>query len=202
MLAQHLETKRSWWKLILTGLFAFAFGLAAIFLPAQIMVLRITDLIFGTAKPFSGSMTAVAVLLALVAAVAIDGLVNLFGTGVIDKRASKIRGIVGIAIAVVAVFWPGMTAYVAVELIGFWAILIGILEVVFASQSGKYAKDRAMLIIGAIASMVIGVGIMRWVFVGAVVVSAMVGVAAAARGISLIVAGIRERTHLEAVGNG
>jgi len=42
---------------------------------------------------------------------------------------------------------------------------------------------------------------MRWAFAGAVVVSAVVGVAAAARGISLIVSGIHERTSLEARGN-
>jgi hypothetical protein len=43
---------------------------------------------------------------------------------------------------------------------------------------------------------------MRWAFAGAVLVSAVVGVAAAARGISPIVSGIHERTNLEARGNG
>lgn len=123
---------------------------------------------------------------------AIDGLVNLFGSGVIGKRASIVRGVVGIAVAVAAVFWPGMTAYVAVELIGLWAILIGILELAFARHS---AKDKALLITAAIASIAIGIGLMRWVFVGAVVISALVGVAAAARGVSPIVSGIYERAH-------
>jgi len=192
MLIQHSEAQRSWWKLVLTGLLAFVFGVAAILLPARIMFERILDVIFGNAKPFSGSMTAVAALLALVALVAIDGLLHLFGSGVIGKRASRIRGIVGVAVAIAVVFWPGITAYIAVDLIGLWAVLIGILELVFAHDS---AKRQTLLNIAAIASIAIGVCIMRWVFAGAVLVSAVVGVAAAARGVSLIVSGIHERTN-------
>lgn len=197
MVSQHSEAQRSWWKLVLTGLLAFIFGLAAVFFPAGIMFRRTLDVIFGGGKPLSASMTAVAILLALVALVAIDGLVNLFGTGVMDKRASRIRGVVGIAVALAAVFWPGMTAYIAVELIGLWAVLIGVLELVFARSA---AKDRALLIVAAIASIAIGVCMMKWVFAGAMLVSAVVGIAAAARGISLIITGFHERTSLPAKG--
>jgi hypothetical protein len=85
----YSREERSWWKLVLAGILAIAFGIAAVALPANIMFGRILDVIFGQAKPLSGGMTAVAALLALVALVAIDGLVNLFGTGVMDKRASR-----------------------------------------------------------------------------------------------------------------
>jgi uncharacterized membrane protein HdeD (DUF308 family) len=47
----------------------------------------------------------------------------------------------------------------------------------------------------AIASIVVGVGLMRWVFAGAIIISALVGIAAAARGFSLIVTGVSERTE-------
>jgi hypothetical protein len=82
-------------------------------------------------------MTAVATLLVLVAVVAVDGVVNLFGAGVMDKRSSRIRGIVGVAAVIAAVFWPGRTAYVAVELIGLWAIVIGVFELVVAQHVGE-----------------------------------------------------------------
>ncbi len=201
MTSQYPEAQRSWWKLILTGFLAFTFGIAAVVFPFNIMFRRILDVIFGEAKPLSGSMTAVAALLGLLALVAIDGLLNLFGAGVMDKRATRLRGVVGVAVAIAAVFWPGMTVFVAVELIGLWAVLIGVLELIFARDSGKDAKDRAVLIIAGIAAIVIGVAMMRWVFGGAVLVSAVVGVAAAARGVSLILSGIHERTSLAAKGN-
>lgn len=190
-----LSKSRSWWKLVLTGLLAFAFGLAAILLPGRIMFARVLDLVFGKAKPPSGGMTVIAALLALVALVAIDGLLNLFGTGVMAKRAARLRGVMGVAVAIAAVFWPGMTAFVAVELIGVWAVVVGVLELIFAKDSSGDGKDRALLTIGAIAAIVIGIGMMRSVFAGAVLVSAVVGVAAAARGISLIVSGIYQRGH-------
>ena len=191
----NVSHSRSWWKLVLTGVLAFALGLAAIILPAKIMLQGILDLIFGGATPVSGGMTAVAALLALVALVAIDGLVNLLGTGVMAKRAARLRGVAGVAVAVAALFWPGITAYVAVELIGLWAVLAGVLELIFAKDSGADAKDRIPLIIAGIGAIVIGVGMMRWVFPGAVLVSVIVGIAAAARGVSLIISGIRERAN-------
>jgi uncharacterized membrane protein HdeD (DUF308 family) len=197
MSSQNSETPRSWWKLVLRGFLAIAFGIAAVVLPANILFGRILDVIFGIARPLSGGMTAVAALLAFVALVAVDGLVNLFGTGVMDKRASRIRGIVGVAVAIAAVFWPGRTVYVAVELIGLWAVSVGALELTVVRNSAEDAKKRALLIIAAVASIVIGVGVMKWVFEGGALVSAVVGVAAVVRGVSLIVSGIHERINLE-----
>ena len=84
-------TQRSWWKLVLIGFLAIAFGVAVIVLPGRIMFGRLLDVIFGEDKPLSGSMTAVAALLALVALVAVDGLVNLLGTEVMDKRATRLE---------------------------------------------------------------------------------------------------------------
>ena len=198
MTNQNPAVPRSWWKLILSGLLAFAFGIAVVYFPAQVMFRRILDVIFGDAQHTSRGMTAVAALLALVALVAADGLINLFGSGVINKSAARIRGIAGVVVAVAALFWPGITAFVAVEIIGLWAVLLGVLELAFAHDA---AKDRALTIIAAIALIAIGVGMMRWVFAGAVMVSAVVGVAAAARGVSLILSGIHQRTDLASSGN-
>lgn len=187
--------QQSWWKLVITGLLAMAFGVAAMMLPARIMSERLLDVVLRVAKPLSGSMTAVAALLTLVALVAIDGLVNLSGTSMKDRRAGRVRGVMGVATAIAAVFWPGRTAYVSVELIGLWAIVVGVLELFVARYSGEDGRDRALLVIAGIASMVIGAGMMMEPFAGAVVVSAVVGIAAAARGLSLIVSGISEGTR-------
>jgi uncharacterized membrane protein HdeD (DUF308 family) len=188
----------SWWKLVLNGVLAIAFGIAAVALPANIISGRIMELVLGVAKPFSAGMTAVAALLALVALVATDGLLNLLGKGVTGRSASKIRGITGIVIAGVAIFWPDQTVFVAVELIGIWAILVGVVELTVARYSHKDAKDRTLLIIAALASIAIGICIMTKVVLGAVVVGALVGLAAAARGISLVLLGLSYRPRGDA----
>ena len=195
MLNNGRDEQRSWWKRVLTGILAIVFGLCAIAFPAGIMFGRILDVSFGQAKRYSGSMTAVAVLLALVAWVAIDGLVHLFGTRARDKHTTRVRGVAGVAVAIAAVIWPGQTAYISVELIGLWAVLVGVLELYVARYTGENGKDRAFLILAAIASILVGVGLMIWAFMGAVVISATVGVAAVARGVSLMMSGISERNQ-------
>lgn len=54
MWSQFPQAQRSRWTLILTGLLALAFGVAAVFLPANIMFGRISDVIFGRAKALPG----------------------------------------------------------------------------------------------------------------------------------------------------
>ena len=194
-LSSHPPPSRArWWKLVLTGVLVLVFGIAAILLPARVVMMRILDVVFRIAEPQSGSTTAFAAMLALVALVATDGLLNLFHAGVMEeKRGSRIRGLAGIAVAVAVILWPGRTAHVAIDLIGAWAVLIGILELVFVTPHEKQAKGRNATIVGSLASIAIGVCMMTWVLMGAVLVSLIVGVAAAIRGIVLIVAGIQER---------
>jgi uncharacterized membrane protein HdeD (DUF308 family) len=197
MLNNRRDEQRTWWKRVLTGILAIAFGLCAVAFPAGIMFGRILDVSFGQAKRYSGSMTAVAALLAIVALAAIDGLVHLYGTNVKGERITRFRGVAGVVVAVVAILWPGQTAYIAVELIGLWAILVGVLEFLAARFLRESAKDRALLGFAAIASVLMGVGVMIWAFIGAVVISATVGVAAVARGVSLMMSGISERNQLD-----
>jgi uncharacterized membrane protein HdeD (DUF308 family) len=197
MLNNGGDEQRTWWKRVVTGILAIAFGLCAIAFPAGIILDRILEVILGQAKRYSGSMTAVAALLALVAWVAIDGLVHLSGTGAQNNRTARLRGAAGVAVAIAAIIWPGRTAYISVELIGLWAILVGALELSVARYSHETGKYRALLVLAAIASILIGVGVMIWAFVGAVVISATVGVAAMARGISLMMSGFSERNQLD-----
>ncbi len=189
-------SRARWWMFVLTGALVLLFGIAAILLPARVVIFRILDVVLGQSRPFSGSMTAIAALLALVCLVAIDGLLHLFGAGVMEeRRGSRIRGVVGIGVAVAVILWPGRTASVAIDLIGAWAVLIGILELIFMTSHGRSAKGRTVTILCSLASIAIGVCMMTWVLVGAVLVRTIDGAAAATRGILLIVAGIRERAE-------
>ena len=197
MLNNGRDEQRSWWKCVLTGILAIAFGLCAVAFPAGIMVGRVLDVIFGQAQRYSGSITAVAALLALVAWVAIDGLMHLFETGAQNNRTTRVRGAAGVAVAIAAIIWPGQTAYISVELIGLWAILVGALELYVARYARNKGKNRAFLILAAIASILVGVGVMIWAFLGAVVISATVGVAAVARGVNLMMRGFSERNQLD-----
>ena len=187
----------SWWKRVLTGILAISFGLCAVAFPARIMFGRFLDEVSGQAKSHSGNMTAVAALLAIVALVAVDGLMHLFGTEAKDKHLTRLRGVVGVAVALVAILWPGQTAYIAVELIGLWAIFVGVLEFFAARFLHQSARDRALLVFAAFTSVFMGAGVMIWAFTGAVAICATVGIAAVARGVSLLMSGFSERNQLD-----
>ena len=131
------------------------------------------------------------------ALVAVDGLVHLYRTDANNKRTIRLRGIAGIGVATAAIFWPGKTAYIAVELIGLWAILVGVLELYVCRYSHYDAKDRVLLGFAAITSILMGLGVMIWAFVGAVVISATIGVASVARGITLVMSGTHERHQID-----
>jgi len=79
-------------------------------------------------------------------------------------------------------FCPEGLPTLLVELIGLWAVLVGLLALYFVRFSGESAKGRALLIVAAVASIVIGVITVRWVLTGAALVSAIVDIAAAQLG--------------------
>lgn len=63
-------------------------------------------------------------------------------------------------------------------------------------SSRKFEGSRA-LVFAAIASVLMGVGVMIWAFFGAAVISAIVGVAALARGVTLMMSSISEHKQMD-----
>src|SRR5208283_5172394 len=66
-----------------------------------------------------------------------------------------LEGLVNIAVAAVAVLWPGITVVAFVFLVAFWAILTGILELMAAFRL-DFIDGRGWLIFGGIVSILYG----------------------------------------------
>lgn len=61
-----------------------------------------------------------------------------------DKRITRVRGVAGVVVAIAAILSPGQTAYIAVELIGLWAILVGVLFMMSGfSERNQLDKEQA-----------------------------------------------------------
>ncbi|GAA3691871.1 HdeD family acid-resistance protein [Arthrobacter ginkgonis] len=109
---------------IFRGVLAIAFGVVILVWP-QITV-SIVVVVFGI----------------FVLADGVAGIVHWFGRRKSPEGRPSgwllVASVVSIAAGLAALFWPGPTAIVVTLIIGWWALLIGILQVVWAFMARKY----------------------------------------------------------------
>jgi uncharacterized membrane protein HdeD (DUF308 family) len=103
-------------------------------------------------------------------------------------------GLIDVAAGVVAISWPGSTAYVLVLVVGIWAVAGGIAEFAFGFAAGETAGTRALFLLGGLVSTAFGVVVLARPGVGAVTLALLYGLFALVYGISQITAGIQLRS--------
>jgi uncharacterized membrane protein HdeD (DUF308 family) len=106
------------------------------------------------------------------------------------------EGIVDIAAAAVAVFWPGITVVAFVFVVAFWAIFTGVLELMAAFRL-DFIDGRGWLIFGGIVSVLYGVLLIVAPMIGAVVLTWWLGAYALVFGVCLVVLAFKLRARLE-----
>jgi uncharacterized membrane protein HdeD (DUF308 family) len=137
---------RNWWAIALRGVAAIIFGVLAFVLPG--ITLAALIVLFG-------------------AYAIVDGIFNLVAAarGEADQRGEPrwwlvLEGIVSIAAGLVAFVWPGLTALTLVYLIGAWAIVTGVLEIVAAVRLRQRIANEWWLVLSGALSIVFGVLVM------------------------------------------
>lgn len=127
---------RNWWVFLIRGLVAIAFGLLALFYPA---------------------VTLVALVLVYGAFALIDGVFALLSAlqgkeGMGPRGWLALVGVLGIAAGLVTYLWPGLTALALLTVIGVWALVYGIVEIVGAIRLRKEIEHEWLLLFhGALA---------------------------------------------------
>lgn len=130
----------NWWAMALRGIVAVIFGLIAFLMPTA--TLYALTILFG-------------------AYALIDGIVSL-GAAVHSARhgehwwALVFEGIAGLGAAIITVLWPLLTLVVLIYIIGFWAVITGILEIVAAIRLRRVISGEWLLVLTGIASIVFG----------------------------------------------
>src|SRR5262249_19440344 len=130
---------RNWWALALRGALAVLFGAVAFVMPGLTVAFLIA--LFGAYALIDG-------VLAIVAGVKAAEHHERFGS-------LLLRGILGIAAGVVAFILPGPTAVVLTLMVGAWAIVTGVLEIVAAVHLHR-AHGEWFLILNGVLSVVFG----------------------------------------------
>lgn len=167
---------RYWWAVALRGVVAVLFGIAALIWPSSTLLVLVV--LFG--------------VYALV-----DGVVAL-GSAIFGPNRGRrgwliVEGIADLAVAVIALVWPGITTLVLLWVIAFWALVTGILEIVAAVQLRREMRGEWMLALSGALSVVFGILLIVWPASGALALITLIGIYAIIFGVALIVLGWRLR---------
>jgi uncharacterized membrane protein HdeD (DUF308 family) len=167
---------RNWWVFLLRGLAGILFGIITFVAPG--ISLAALVLVFGAYALADG-------VLAILAAVRRRG----------EGRWGMLllEGLVGIAVAVVTLLWPGITAITLLYLIAAWATVTGVLELVAAVRLRKEIKGEWLLALGGVASIAFGVLVALFPGSGALALVLWIGAYALVFGVLLVVLSFRLR---------
>ncbi|SRR6266498_1449031 len=166
-----LETlKRGWWLLVLRGVAAVLFGVAAFAWPG--MTAQVLVLLFGAYVLVNGIFTL--------------GLAIRAPKGTPGIGTLVLLGLLGVAAGVVTFFYPGITAISLLAVIAAWAILTGIFEIVVAIKLRQQLSNEWVLILSGVLSVVFGVLVIAMPNAGALSIIWLIGIYAILFGVMML----------------
>jgi uncharacterized membrane protein HdeD (DUF308 family) len=166
-----------WWRLLLRGLAAIAFGLLTWFQPR----ISLAALVFL----FGGYCL-------------VDGILSTW-TAIAGRKQFEdwwvllLAGLIGIGVAFITFTTPGITAIALVFYIAIWAIARGVLEIAAAIRLRKEIKGEWLLILAGLASLAFGALIMSRPTIGALAILAIIAVYAIVFGVILVILAFKAR---------
>jgi uncharacterized membrane protein HdeD (DUF308 family) len=161
---------QKWWAVALRGVLAIVFGIVALVFPG--LTLGSLAMVFGAYAFVSGVLTIVAA----------------FGHRGREASWYVVEGTIGIAVGLATLFFPGMAAQALVILIGLWAILMGIFEVIAGFELP--ISWSWLLAFAGVLSIGFGVVVIAYPGSGALAIAWIIGIYALMFGGSLLAFGI------------
>ena len=169
--------KKIWIFAIIRGVLAIIFGLIALLAPIA---------------------TAIALAILIAAYAIVNGVFDIIEA--IRHRGSSsmvfriVLGAVSILFGILVLVWPGISLAILVIMVGIWAIIIGIIQIV-ASVRHRAVPHSGWVwgIIGGALSILFGILVLIWPGTGLVSIIWIIGIWAIVWGITLIVLGVQLR---------
>lgn len=160
----------NWWAIAVRGVLGILFGLIALFLPGATMLSLV--LLFSAYIFIDG-------IFGIIAAVRAAGEHERWGVLLFE-------GVVDIAVAVIAVVWPGITVIAFVLLVAVWALATGGL-MLWAAFRLAVNDGRWWLVFSGVVSLIYGVLLIVAPMIGALVLTWWLGAYALVFGVALLV---------------
>jgi uncharacterized membrane protein HdeD (DUF308 family) len=165
---------RNWWILLLRGAAALVFGYLAFTSPGT--TLEALVIVYGAYALFDGAVSLVA------------GIRMTSAGG--NAWMLIVGGLVSLAAGVVTFAWPGPTALALVYIIGAWAVVTGVLQIMAAVELRREISGEWLVGLSGVLSILFGALIFVYPGSGALAIVYIVGIYAVANGLTLVAASL------------
>ena len=165
---------RNWWGLLLRGILAILFGVMAFVTPG--LTLLTLALVYG-------------------AYALLDGIVSIWFGASSRAWGLVVFGLLGVGIGLYTLYVPWGTAIALLYMIGAWAVLRGVFEVVTAIQLRKEIDNEWMLILSGVVSVLFGLLVLIAPGAGALGLVWAIAAYSIVFGISFVALAFRLRKH-------
>jgi uncharacterized membrane protein HdeD (DUF308 family) len=166
---------QNWWTLVLRGLAAVIFGILAYIWPG--ITFTVLVLFFGAYALWDG----------------VFALIGAFRTQGERRWPLILEGVVGIAAGLLTFVWPGAATLALLFIIGAWAIVTGIFEIIAAIRLREEIEGEWLLLINGVLSVLFGIALTIWPAAGLLAVTWLIGAYSIVFGILLMMLGFRLR---------
>jgi uncharacterized membrane protein HdeD (DUF308 family) len=172
------NVKRYWWLFLIRGLFGLALGVLALLYP--------------------GATLAVAVIL-IGAYLIVDGIVAI-AKAVQVMRADAhwwvllLEGILSLAVGVAIFAWPGLSILSLAYLVGYWAIITGVLAIGTAFRLRAHVPGEWLYMLFGIVSVIFGCFVLFAPATGLVYIVLMISIYGFVVGFTMIALAFRARS--------
>jgi uncharacterized membrane protein HdeD (DUF308 family) len=161
--------QKKWWLLLLRGILAIIFGLIALLSPGIVLVTLL--FYFGFVALFSG-------LFLIIEGIAVKS----------DDRGMHIlEGVISVLFGLLFIFMPGFVFSFIMYFIAFWAIIGGILQIIYAIKLRKEIPNEWLAILTGVITLIFGLLVLFNILAGAAALIMVFGIYALIAGILLII---------------
>lgn len=168
---------RNWWVVLLRGIAAILFALAAFAWPG--LTLAVLVVLFGAYTLLDG-------LFGTIDAIRYRNAMANWWVWLLD-------GLLGIAVGAFMLLMPGVSAYILLIFVAAWAILGGLLRIFAAIQLRRQIEGEWILIFSGILSVAFGVAIVALPHAGLVSIAWIIGFWALILGLVFVLLALRLR---------
>jgi uncharacterized membrane protein HdeD (DUF308 family) len=174
--------EKHWWQILVRGIIALIFGIVVLAWPTAALI--IFAILFGVFVFVDGIFTLV--------------VATNYKAGGGRRAWLYVRSIAGIIVGLIIFFLPvvaiPLLILILVYLIAAWALVTGVMELVYAFQANQDTAIRWMFAISGILSIILGILMLIKPLIGALVIAVVVGAYAVLAGILLIILSFRLRS--------